>query len=122
VLSLCLAGLASVLPGNLLHLLTWSDLEHRVCGRPIIDIGNLRRHTQYDSRINPDAPHIRYFWRILQSFNNEERCRFVRFAWGQVSGLSVSVCVSVCAACSCPASPVAPTAVPMCPCACTLSL
>jgi HECT-domain (ubiquitin-transferase) len=42
-------GVASVVPAALLELMTWQDLEWRVCGRPYVDVGLLRRHTEYSS-------------------------------------------------------------------------
>eukprot|EP00455_Lapot_gusevi_P006094 TRINITY_DN125_c0_g1_i7.p1 TRINITY_DN125_c0_g1~~TRINITY_DN125_c0_g1_i7.p1 ORF type:complete len:540 (-),score=231.22 TRINITY_DN125_c0_g1_i7:115-1734(-) len=75
-------GITKVLPVQVLNLLTWRELELLVCGRPTVDLDLLRRHTQY-SGVTPDAPHILYFWRVLQSFNQENRRRFIRFAWAQ---------------------------------------
>lgn len=75
-------GIAKVLPVQLLSLLTWQELELLICGRPTIDLELLRRHTQY-SGVQPDEPHIQAFWRVLESFNQEQRRRFVRFAWAQ---------------------------------------
>jgi hypothetical protein len=40
-------GLTSVVPACLLSLMTWQDLEWRVCGRPYVDVALLRRHTEY---------------------------------------------------------------------------
>lgn len=42
----------------------------------------LQRHTEY-SGVSPTSPHIIYFWQVLQSFDQEQRRAFVRFAWAQ---------------------------------------
>jgi len=76
-------GLSDVIPYHLLSLLTWQDLEWRVCGKPEIDIQLLKRHTEYSTGLSPTAQHIIYFWQVLESLDQEDRRAFVRFAWGQ---------------------------------------
>jgi len=71
-----------VVPVALLSLLKWQDLEWRVCGKPMIDIKLLKRHTVYNS-VSPNATHIIYFWQVLEEFSQEERRAFIRFVWGQ---------------------------------------
>jgi hypothetical protein len=75
-------GLTSVIPSKLLNLLTWQDLEWKVCGKPNIDIHLLKRHTTC-SGVQPDAPHITYFWNTLFDFNQQDRRGFLRFVWAQ---------------------------------------
>eukprot|EP01126_Amoeba_proteus_P036032 TRINITY_DN3652_c0_g2_i6.p2 TRINITY_DN3652_c0_g2~~TRINITY_DN3652_c0_g2_i6.p2 ORF type:complete len:217 (-),score=50.63 TRINITY_DN3652_c0_g2_i6:96-746(-) len=75
-------GLGDVIPLSLLNLLTPEDLEISVCGRPTIDVKLLKRHTEYAS-VSPNAAHVIYFWQVLQSFNQEQRRAFLRFAWAQ---------------------------------------
>ena len=75
-------GLISVIPFKLLNLLTWQDLEWKVCGKPFIDIHLLKRHTTC-SGVQPDAPHINYFWNTLFEFNQQDRRGFLRFVWAQ---------------------------------------
>jgi len=75
-------GLTDVVPLHLLSILSWQDLEWRICGKPKIDIKLLKRHTVYNS-VSPTAPHITYFWQVLEDFNQEDRRAFVRFVWGQ---------------------------------------
>jgi E3 ubiquitin-protein ligase HECTD4 len=48
-----------------------------------VDIDLLQRHTVY-SGVSPDSPHIQYFWSVLRDFSQEDRRKFVRFAWAQV--------------------------------------
>lgn len=89
-------GLADVVPPSLLNLCTSEDLMTRVCGKPQIDIKLLKvrsldspfinshyqRHTEY-SGVLPTAPHVVYFWQVLESFSQEDLRAFVRFAWAQ---------------------------------------
>lgn len=75
-------GLCDVVPAAILDLCTWDDLQLRVCGLPHIDIALLRRHTEY-SGVQPHAPHVLWFWQVLEEFSQEDRRAFVRFAWAQ---------------------------------------
>eukprot|EP00457_Paulinella_chromatophora_P000004 gb/GEZN01000004.1/.p1 GENE.gb/GEZN01000004.1/~~gb/GEZN01000004.1/.p1 ORF type:complete len:5481 (-),score=821.20 gb/GEZN01000004.1/:442-16884(-) len=85
------AGLDSVLPGFSMHsgatctlssLLTWQELEMRVCGRPGLDLAILRKHTKY-SGCTVNSPAVQYFWQVLQDFSEADRTRFLQFAWAK---------------------------------------
>jgi len=76
-------GIATILPIQLLNLLNWQDLELLVCGKAVIDIDLLRRHTQYSESIAPDAPWIESFWDVLSQFDQAQRRLFLRFVWAQ---------------------------------------
>jgi len=75
-------GLVSVVPASLLALMTWQDLEWRVCGRPHVDVALLRRHTEYSS-ISPESSHVYYLWQTLSELGQQDLRRFLRFAWAQ---------------------------------------
>jgi hypothetical protein len=75
-------GIGHVVPTQVLSLFTWYELEMLVCGKPEIDIELLKRHTQY-SGVRAEEPHIGYFWSVLESFSQDLRRQFVRFAWAQ---------------------------------------
>ena len=75
-------AMGAVVPLQLLGLLTWSDLELRLCGRPRVDVDMLQRHTQY-SGVRPDAPHVRTFWRLLRTLPQRDLRALIRFCWGQ---------------------------------------
>lgn len=79
-----LRGIGRIVPVHLLQLCTWSELQQWVCGSLAIDIELLKRHTVYSSGMTPDKyPHLEMFWRVLNDFSEENRCRFINFAWGQ---------------------------------------
>jgi HECT-domain (ubiquitin-transferase)/SPRY domain len=78
-----LSGLDSVVPLATLRLFTWQELAERVCGIDDFDVDELRRHCQFSYGIGPDSEVVGYFWSALRSFDREQRCRFLRFAWGQ---------------------------------------
>jgi hypothetical protein len=76
-------GVASVIPGVLLPLLTWSELELLVCGKEGVDVDLLMANTEYDDDISVDSPHIQSFWRVFRGFDNEDRSRLLRFVWAR---------------------------------------
>jgi len=75
-------GISDVIPLPLLNMLTWHDLEWRVCGKQKIDFKLLRRHTEY-SGVSAESPHVQYFWEVLEGMTPDEARAFCRFAWGQ---------------------------------------
>ena len=75
-------GLYSVVPARAVRLLTWQELEVAVAGRPEIDVKALRQHTDYEG-YRRDDPVITLFWRVFESFSNEDRSLFIRFVWGR---------------------------------------
>ena len=66
----------------MLSLFTWNELELLICGKSVIDLELLRRHTEY-SGCSPSDNHINFFWNILNSFNEDMKRKFIRFAWAQ---------------------------------------
>ncbi|XP_077996372.1 putative E3 ubiquitin-protein ligase HECTD4 [Glandiceps talaboti] len=76
-------GLASVIPMQLLPLMTPQDMELRTCGQPTVDLDFLKSHTMYQVGLMETDTHIEYFWNALESFSQEELCKFVKFACNQ---------------------------------------
>jgi hypothetical protein len=54
-----------------------------VCGDPHIDLEKLKAHTTYHGF--PDAQHktCQAFWRVMESFTQDDRSKFLRFTWGR---------------------------------------
>jgi hypothetical protein len=76
--------LCDIIPPPLLQLLSWSELQERICGSSRdIDLTLLQRHTEYASGVDRNAPYITWFWNTLKGFSSEQRRRFVRFAYAQ---------------------------------------
>ncbi|XP_025109253.1 E3 ubiquitin-protein ligase HECTD3-like isoform X2 [Pomacea canaliculata] len=75
-------GLMSVVPQAVLELLTWQELESRVCGDPFISVEALRKTTYYDDLDEADI-RVKYLWEALTAFSNEDRSRFLRFVTGR---------------------------------------
>lgn len=76
------SGLATIVPITLLSLFTAEELEEMVCGKAEIDVGLLKRITEY-SGCTPQDQHIQYFWTAMEEFTNEERSALLRFCWGR---------------------------------------
>lgn len=76
-------GLTQVVPTQVLALLTWQELEKKVCGSPEIPIEELKRTAKYDSDLSPSSTNVKVMWQALEGFTNEERSRFIRFITGR---------------------------------------
>lgn len=75
-------GFKSVIPDLALPLLTWRQLERKVCGTPVIDVDRLESTTAYS---NCDKNHevIQRFWKVVREFKQEELSALLGFAWGR---------------------------------------
>lgn len=76
------AGLVKVVPQAVLDLLTWQEVEKKVCGDPEISVEALKRLTRYEDLEQTDV-RVQYLWEALMNFTNEDRSRFLRFVTGR---------------------------------------
>ncbi|KAK7087914.1 probable E3 ubiquitin-protein ligase HECTD4 isoform X2 [Littorina saxatilis] len=76
-------GMATVLPRQLLCLMTPYDMELRTSGLPTVDLNFLKAHTMYQVGLMETDAHIEYFWAALESLTQEELSRFIKFACNQ---------------------------------------
>ncbi|ETE72039.1 E3 ubiquitin-protein ligase HECTD3, partial [Ophiophagus hannah] len=76
------AGLLKVVPQAVLDLLTWQELEKKVCGDPEVTVEALKKLTRFED-FEPSDTRIQYFWEALNNFTNEDRSRFLRFVTGR---------------------------------------
>uniref|UniRef100_A0A803TXP4 HECT domain E3 ubiquitin protein ligase 3 n=1 Tax=Anolis carolinensis TaxID=28377 RepID=A0A803TXP4_ANOCA len=63
------AGLLKVVPQAVLDLLTWQELEKKVCGDPEVTVEALKKLTRFEDFEPPDT-RIQYFWEALNNFTN----------------------------------------------------
>ena len=75
-------GMSKVVPVPLLSLFTGPELETMICGSREISITLLKSVTTYKG-IDATAPLTRWFWEVMESFNQTERSLFLRFVWGR---------------------------------------
>lgn len=77
-------GLFSVVPKRSLALLTWNEVELRVCGEPHFNIAGLKKRTVYAPRnYTTDSAVIKNFWLTLESFKPAECRKFLQFSWAR---------------------------------------
>lgn len=77
-------GLYSVVPARAIQLLTWRELELRVCGSPQLDLDLLARHTVYaPKQFSASSDVVRWFWKALREFSAEEQAKFMQFSWAR---------------------------------------
>ena len=79
-------GIASVVPIQMLPLLTWSELDTLVTGGSgtSADIDMLERTAVYRSGYTATHSTIKMFWVMLRSaFNDSDRTNFLSYVWGR---------------------------------------
>ena len=76
-------GLTKVVPMEVLSLLTWQELEIKICGNPEISVEAMKKSARYDSMLNENSPRVKVMWEALEKFNNDDRSRFLRFITGR---------------------------------------
>jgi len=75
-------GLLKVVPRAVLDLLTWQELESRICGEPEITVEALKKNTYY-TLIDEDDPRIEMFWSAVKNFSNDDRSHLLKFITGR---------------------------------------
>ncbi|KAI3648186.1 hypothetical protein MP228_006040 [Amoeboaphelidium protococcarum] len=74
------AGLSDLIKPRWLQLFNEKELHVLISGAQVpIDIQDLRDHTVYDNVYSDSHPTIQMFWRVLQSFSEDEKQAFVKF-------------------------------------------
>ncbi|NXN18637.1 HECD3 ligase, partial [Indicator maculatus] len=85
------AGLLRVVPQAVLDLLTWQQLEKKVCGDPEITVAELRKFMTFEDFPSDDT-RVQIFWEALNNFTSEDLSRFLKFVTGR-SRLPVQITV-----------------------------
>ncbi|XP_072723002.1 E3 ubiquitin-protein ligase HECTD3-like isoform X2 [Ciconia boyciana] len=85
------AGLLCVVPQPVLDLLTWQQLEKKICGDPEITVAELRRFMTFED-FSPNDTRIQNFLEALNNFTSEDLSRFLKFVTGR-SRLPVQITV-----------------------------
>ena len=76
-----LKGFYEIIPLKLISIFDYRELELVISGLPTIDIQDLKNNTVYEN-YNETTPVIKYFWEILEGFDNDERAEFLQFVTG----------------------------------------
>ncbi|XP_050162866.1 E3 ubiquitin-protein ligase HECTD3 isoform X4 [Myiozetetes cayanensis] len=85
------AGLLRVVPQPVLDLLTWQQMEKRICGDSEITVDELRKFIKFDD-FSSDDTRVQYFLEALNNFTSEDLSRFLKFVTGR-SRLPVQITV-----------------------------
>eukprot|EP01065_Artemidia_motanka_P041975 TRINITY_DN5535_c0_g3_i1.p1 TRINITY_DN5535_c0_g3~~TRINITY_DN5535_c0_g3_i1.p1 ORF type:complete len:2316 (+),score=648.89 TRINITY_DN5535_c0_g3_i1:54-7001(+) len=75
-------GLCSVIPKHILYLLTWNELELKVCGKADFTVKDLKEWTTFDG-ISKDDRRVAYLWQVLSEITASDRRAFLRFVSGR---------------------------------------
>lgn len=75
-------GINFIIPRYFLKLLSWKELEYKVCGRKEIETDALKAITTYSGG-DASCSTAKYFWKAFEDFSYEERSLYVRFVWGR---------------------------------------
>ena len=76
-----LKGFYDIIPQNLISIFNHRELELVISGMPTIDIKDWKNNTIYEN-YNEESPVIKYFWEIIELFDNDERAEFLQFVTG----------------------------------------
>ncbi|XP_068809049.1 E3 ubiquitin-protein ligase HECTD3 isoform X1 [Struthio camelus] len=85
------AGLLRVVPQAMLDLLTWQQLEKKVCGDPEITVADLRKFITFED-FSPKDSRVEMFLEALNNFTKEDLSRFLKFVTGR-SRLPVQITI-----------------------------
>jgi hypothetical protein len=71
-------GIIKIVPEALLNMVTSTELETWVCGKKIVDIDLLKRHTKYGGDKKTEVLHeesrrVTFFWEVLREFVEEDK-------------------------------------------------
>jgi hypothetical protein len=75
-------GCFSVIPIEMIKILTWEEVETRCCGDKIIEVAKMKSITRYSCASEEDEG-IQRFWRVFEGFSEEEKSLYLKFVWGR---------------------------------------
>ena len=78
-------GFFSCFPALAARLLTWRELERRVCGVPDVSVDTLKRIARYEGSYSASDPYVTDFWNVLREMRGEQRRQFLGFVWGRTT-------------------------------------
>ena len=78
-------GVREIVPVKMLKRFDATELEWLISGSVEIDLADWKENTLYSSGISDQNPVVRYFWRAVEEFDNEDRLRLLQFITGSSS-------------------------------------
>ena len=79
------SGVKEIVPVKMLKRFDATELEWLISGSVEIDLSDWKENTLYSSGISEQHPVVRYFWRAVEEFENEDRLRLLQFITGSSS-------------------------------------
>ena len=79
------SGVREIVPLKMLKRFDATELEWLISGSVEIDLSDWKDNTLYSSGISDQNPVVRYFWRAVEEFENEDRLRLLQFITGSSS-------------------------------------
>ncbi|PHH83327.1 hypothetical protein CDD82_2079 [Ophiocordyceps australis] len=76
-----LKGFHEIVPAGLISIFNEQELELLISGLPDIDVDDWKSNTEYQN-YNPSSQQIQWFWRVVRSFDKEERAKLLQFVTG----------------------------------------
>lgn len=75
-------GFEMIFPLSVMRILTWKEVEYKVCGSEDVEIERLKKITTYQGCSESDE-YVERFWRVLETFSMEEKTAYLKFVWGR---------------------------------------
>ena len=73
-------GIANVIDLELLRLFNFNEFQYLISGsEEFIDVNDWKVHTVYAGTYNPDNPVIVNFWNVVESFDEEQKRKLLKF-------------------------------------------
>ncbi len=72
-----LTGFRELIPAKLCSIFTEAELELMICGLPDVDVGDMRKHTEYKGWKESD-PTIQWFWQIVNEMDQSDRAQLLQ--------------------------------------------
>jgi len=58
-------------------------VESRACGQKTVDIDKLKEISDYGGGYTAESGIIKRFWRVMTSFDDDQRQMYLKFVWGR---------------------------------------
>jgi len=75
-------GFHDIIPANLIQMFDERELEYLLCGLGEINVGDWRLNTQYRGGYHDKHVVIQWFWKAVETFDNEIKARLLQFVTG----------------------------------------
>ena len=77
-----LMGFHDIIPRKSIQIFQENELESLICGIQQLDLKDWRSNTAYSGGYYPRHSTIRWFWKVVSSFDNEMRAKLLQFVTG----------------------------------------